>query len=129
MNSGASVLGSIPSLSECNPGLQLLEFNVLVAPEEIPEKTKSGLILADVTRDADKHAVTRGRLISVSPAAFNYDDAVHAVRPAVGSLIVYGKYVGTKVMGMDGREYLIMKDKDVGATIIEPATDPVAVAA
>jgi chaperonin GroES len=110
---------SIPELSECDAGLQPVEYNVLIAPEAVQEKTAGGIILAQTTQETNKLAATRGRLVAVSPLAFDYAEWPEGARkPAVGDVVWFGKYAGTLVTGKDGREYRLCKDKDVGALVL-----------
>lgn len=109
---------AIPPLSECNPGLFPVEYNVLICPEPIEEKIGS-IYRPSVTKDADEASQTRGRLVAVSPLAFNYDAwPEDARKPAVGDVVWFGKYAGTLIEGADKREYRLCKDKDVGAIVL-----------
>lgn len=107
-----------------NPtGIQPTEYKVLIDPAPIEEKIGS-IILPDSTKDHEKYAQTKGRIVAKSPLAFTYanaDDwsAVNAVPPSVGQLVLYGKYAGVRVKGRDGREYLLVNDKDITATVEE----------
>lgn len=108
----------IPELSELNPGMIPVEFNCIVFPEPIEEKIGS-LYRANVTKDADEMAQTRGRLVVISPLAFNYDNWPDGARkPKAGDIVWYGKYAGVLVTGKDGREFRILKDKDIGAIVL-----------
>lgn len=111
----------LPSLDACKPGLECLEYNVLIAPEEVDSVTKSGLILLDKTKETEELAVVRGRLVDASPLAFNFDHWPDGERqlPAPGDCVLYAKYGGTLVTGQDGREYRLLKDKDISAIIRE----------
>lgn len=119
MKVGANGTGKIPLLSECDPGLRPMEFNVLILPEEVEAKTKGGIILPDEVKDADKAAANRGLLVAVSPVAFDFAE-FKDVKPEVGDHVWYGRYAGTEVRGRDGRTYRLCKDRDIGA-VIEPA--------
>lgn len=112
---------NLPALSDCDPGLECLEYNVLIAPEEVSAITKGGIILPDKERETEALAVVRGVLVDASPLAFNYDAWPDGERqpPRPGDHVYYAKYGGTLVTGADGREYRLMKDKDVSARIKE----------
>lgn len=111
-------MGLIPSLSECDPGLYPVEFNVLILPEPVEEK-KGSIILPDQVKEMDKSAQTRGRLVAVSPVAFDYAEWPEGSRrPAPGDEVWFGKYAGVLVTGRDGREYRLCKDRDVGAVAL-----------
>jgi co-chaperonin GroES (HSP10) len=47
---------------------------ILVAVYQRPEKTKSGIILTDVTRQEDSHQGKAGLCVKLGPAAFVSDD-------------------------------------------------------
>lgn len=112
-------MGIVPSLTECDAGLQPVEFNVLIAPEVIEEKTAGGIFLTDTIKDTDRNAATRGRLVAVSPVAFDYAEWPEGSRkPKVGDEVWYGKYAGTLIQGRDGKDYRILKDRDIGAVVI-----------
>lgn len=112
-------MATIPSLTDCDAGLQPVEFNVLIAPEVIEEKTKGGIILTDAAVDTDRNAATRGRLVAVSPCAFDYAEWPEGTRkPAPGDEVWFGKYAGTLVTGRDGQKYRLLKDRDIGAIVL-----------
>ena len=122
-------MGKIPELNECNPGLDPVEYNVLIAPEEFEAVTKGGIILADATKEREELAQVRGLLVAVSPLGFNFDTWPEdgPPRPKAGDHVIYAKYAGTLIKGDDGREYRLCKDKDVAAVIRRaPAPRPVA---
>jgi chaperonin GroES len=107
-------LGTIPTLDECKPGFYPVEYNVVIAPEVTETVTKSGLIIPDATKEKEDAAKTWGLLVSASPLAFNFDawpDGQHP--PKSGDIVLYAKYGGTLVTGDDGREYRVLKDKDI----------------
>jgi chaperonin GroES len=95
-----------------------IEFNVLVRPQAIEEKTKGGLILPDQTKEADKYAQQRGTIVALSPLAFTYADWPEgSFLPVVGQDVLFGKYAGTLVKDDDGTEYRLVKDKEIAAVI------------
>lgn len=98
--------------------IQPIEFNVLIKPLEVEQKTKGGIILVDQTKEADKYAQQRGTIAAVSPLAFTYADWPEGTRlPQVGDVVFYGKYAGTMVKDDDGTEYRLVKDKEIAAVI------------
>ena len=113
MKVGVQARASIPSLSECDPGLRPSEFNVLVLPEVTEQKTAGGIILPDDAKDAKDAAGQRGRLIAVSPVAFDYATFPEGAQPKVGDIVLYAKFAGTKMEGRDGRSYRAIKDRDI----------------
>ena len=111
-------MGKIPSLNDCKPGLIPTEYNVLIAPEETETVTKGGIILTDDAKEKKDLAQVRGLLVAASPLAFNFDTFPEGYQPPQsGDVVVYAKYGGVLVTGDDGREYRILKDKDVCAIV------------
>jgi len=119
-----TVLKLIPGQNECMPGIRMVEYNVLVAMPEMPDKLGSIYITAE-SRDQMEMAMQCGRIISASPVAFNYDDFYESypeLAPKVGDLVWIARYAGGEAVGKDGRRYRLIKDKDVGG-VIEPPQD------
>ena len=112
----------IPSIVDCDPGIQPCEFNVLIAPEEVEEKTAGGIILPDTSKETEQLAAMRGRLVAVAfkAGASIWPDEGPG-RPKPGDAVYYAKYAGILVKGRDGREYRTVKDKDLMAVIEETA--------
>lgn len=105
-------------LADCNPGFEAFEFNCVVLPDQVEEKTKGGIILVDQTKEATEAASVRGLLVNVSPAAFTYQDWPEGTRlPQPGDRVIFAKYAGTLIKGDDGFEYRILKDRDLAAVI------------
>lgn len=115
-------LAMVPKVDECRPGLAPTEYNVIVAPAVIPEKIGS-IVLADTTKEQKGMAAQVGRIIAISPVAFNYERwPKGASPPKLGDIVWYARYAGGLFEGADGREYRILKDKDIGAVIETPNT-------
>ena len=102
-----------------NPsGISPTEYNVLVKPEKIDDKTKGGVLLADTTLDRKQAFMTKGVLVAVSPLAFTYERFPEGhPPPKVGDTVIFTKAAGVSVEGVDGAEYKLLKDKDIGAVI------------
>lgn len=109
---------TIPSLNDVNPGIKPTEYNVLIVPEDTEQVTAGGIILAQSIKDSNDMATMFGRLVAASPHAFSYtDNWPEGTMPKVGDAVLFAKYAGTLVKGLDGREYRLCKDKDVAAVI------------
>lgn len=111
---------ALPTLDECKPGLKPTEYNVLIAPDDA-EKRIGSIIIPDSVQEANKMATMQGRLVDVSPLAFNYDaDWPDGSRkPQPGDKVLFAKYAGVLVDGEDKREYRACKDRDVIAVYAE----------
>jgi co-chaperonin GroES (HSP10) len=119
----------IPQMEACYPGFEPSEYNLIVAPGK-PSKFvgKSKLIMvADETQDQLAMAVQVGRVVDASPLAFNYakwpDDRPP---PQIGDVVLFAKYAGGVFAGADGREYRMVKDRDITGVI--PPIDEVKLA-
>lgn len=105
-----------------NPsGIHPTEYKVLVEPKAVETKTKSGIILPDQTVHAEGFAGVEGRIVAISHLAFTYATAEEwgDHRPKPGQQILHAKYAGVRVKGKDGKEYVLINDKDVVATVEE----------
>lgn len=101
-------------------GITPTEFKCLIDPKPIEQKIGS-IIIPETTRDAEKYAAIEGRIVAISHLAFSYATADEwaGKKPAPGQAVLHAKYAGVRVKGKDGREYLLVNDKDVIATIEE----------
>jgi co-chaperonin GroES (HSP10) len=109
---------NIPTLEECRPGLRATGFTVLVALADPEKITKGGIILTEQTVERESMKTARGRVVSVSPAAFDYADFAgqHA---KLGDIVAFAQYAGIIVKGDDGRDYRLLQDKEVWGIIEE----------
>jgi co-chaperonin GroES (HSP10) len=109
---------NIPTLEECRPGLRATGFTVLVALADPEKITKGGIILTEQTVERESMKTARGRVVSVSPAAFDFADfgGQHA---RVGDIVAFAQYAGIIVKGDDGRDYRLLQDKEVWGIIEE----------
>lgn len=101
-------------------GLSPIEYNVVVLPEEIENKTKGGLILADETVEKKAFGRMEGTLVAMSPMAFSFEDwpeGAEDQKPKVGDRVMFSRHSGTEVTGRDGRDYWILKDKSIVAVM------------
>jgi chaperonin GroES len=101
-----------------NSGINVTEFKVLVLPKAVDEKSAGGIIIPTMKQDQDKFATTEGVIVDVSHLAFGYvsEDEWQGKKPKAGQRALYAKYAGLRVEGKDGKEYLIVNDKDIIAT-------------
>lgn len=99
-------------------GIIPTEYNVLVCPKAVEEKTAGGIILPDEHRDRQQQASMEGELIAVSPLAFDFADwPDDAKKPEPGDNVLFSRHAGITKEGADGKTYRVIKDKDVAATI------------
>ncbi len=114
-------MAGIPSLEECRPGMRATGFCLLVAVEPVEEQSKGGIFIPDTVRSKEEQVQTRGRIISMSPAAFDFANFPPDAVPRVGDAIVFAKLSGIRVKGADGMELRLIQDRDVCAILEEEA--------
>jgi len=98
-------------------GIHPIEFNVLVKPEAVEEKQGS-LYKPKESLEREWFEKVRGTLVALSALAFNYDEWPEgSEKPKVGENVIFARHAGVFVDGEDGKEYRVMKDKDILAVI------------
>jgi co-chaperonin GroES (HSP10) len=94
---------------------------VLVLPDEVETKTKSGIITATGT------AALREELAQVDGIVVAMGNTCYHDQPEpfckVGDKVIFGKYSGIIREGNDGKKYRIINDLDVVGTIDEGYTN------
>lgn len=103
-----------------NSGISPMEYNVLVQPKKVEEKTAGGLYIPDDTREREQFGQMEGILVAISPAAFtfNYEGwPEDAALPKVGDRVFFSKYQATEIKGNDGEKYWMMKDKSIAGVM------------
>jgi chaperonin GroES len=80
---------------------------VLVEPSQQEEKTAGGLFIPDTAKEKP----TTGTVVAVGPGK---KDEPMTLTP--GDTVVFNKYSGTEFK-FEGKNYLIMKESDIFATI------------
>lgn len=105
-------------------GIIPTEFKVLIEPKAVEEVTKGGIILATSTTESEKYATIEGTIVDVSHLAFTYvkpeewlDENGVSYKPAPGQRVIFAKYAGVRHKAKDGKEYLLINDKDVVAVV------------
>lgn len=97
--------------------MRMLEFNVLIDQDAVTEKTTGGLFLAAETQERDKHSQTWGTIVDMSPMCFNADIwPPREAKPAKGDRVYFAKHAGSFVT-IDGKEFRVVKDKDIVAVV------------
>lgn len=114
-------MAGIPKLEDCRPGLSPFGFNLLVAMEPIQKSSPGGIQLPDSVIEKQRIVQVRGRLIAVSPVAFDFASFPAETKPRIGDAVMIAKLSGILTEGADGNEYRIISDKDLVCTIDEGA--------
>jgi co-chaperonin GroES (HSP10) len=128
----SEALASKPMAAWLNPTeFEPTEFKVLVLPDEVDDTlstVKVGdsevkIYKPDSAKEREMYSMTLGTIIAVSPLAFSYSSAEEwaaagASKPAPGERVYYAKHAGARVKSKrDGKDYLLLNDKDVVAKL------------
>ena len=84
-----------------------LADRVLVEPIEAETKTASGIIIPDNAKEKPQ----KGKIMAVGKGTKDNPMTVK-----VSDLVLYGKYSGTELK-LEGKDYLIMSEKDILAIV------------
>ena len=112
-------------LRNYNPsGIKPVEYKCLVrlyAIEETDEAYKSaekaGIIIPKTEVEREQMAQCVALLVAVGGNAFeDWKDPV----PEAGDRINIAKYAGVQVIGVDGRVYSLVNDKDIAGILFDP---------
>jgi len=97
----------------------LVEFKVLLLPDEVGDKTgkENILYMPDTTKEREQAQSTRGVLVKASGMAFS--DWRGGTIPQEGDRVAFVKYAGELFKGNDDKEYRIANDKDILAVLEE----------
>ena len=90
-----------------NSNIKPLADRVLVEPIEAETKTASGIIIPDNAKEKPQ----KGKIMAVGKGTKDNPMTVK-----VGDLVLYGKYSGTELK-LEGKDYLIMSEKDILAIV------------
>ena len=105
---------SAPIATTAN-AIKPLGDRVLVQALDAREKSKSGIIIPDTAKERPQE----GRVIAVGPGRVSEDGKRIAPEVKKGDMILYGKYSGTEVKleGLEGKDYLILRETDILAVL------------
>lgn len=101
-------------------GIRPMEYNVLVLPKEVEEKTKGGVFLPEQAKEKEEFGRMEGLLVAVSPMAFSFDEwppDQEGQKPQVGDRVMFSKYQATEITGKDGKKYWLMKDRSIAGVM------------
>ncbi len=89
---------------------------ILVLPEAVEKKTKSGIILANETIENAERDTTQGVLIAVGPIGWiEFGDGTPWAK--AGDKVAYGRHAGRDMVGTDGEKYILMNCEDILAVL------------
>lgn len=113
-------------------------WRILVKPQRAAEKTKGGIYLPGVSRDADEVLMNKGEVIAIGPDAFqgkpflifDYDDetddfyeTLAAPWVEVGDWIIYNRHTGLKLEARTStgeEKFHIINDTDIVCKVANP---------
>lgn len=93
--------------------LQPLQDRVLIEVSAASDVTAGGLLLTE----GAKEKPTIGKVIAVGPGKEDEDGKVVPPTVTVGSSVLYSKYSGSEFEGADGKQYIVVRDADILATV------------
>jgi len=95
-------------------GVLPIEYNVIVKPKRVEEKTDGGIIKPDGLRAQEQGGATRGVVMAIADQAFNYEPAYATKCPVIpGDTVIFARYAGAEFEADDGETYRTIKDKDI----------------
>ena len=92
--------------------LKPLSDRVIVKQSEAEEKTKSGILLPDTSKERPQ----RGEVIAVGDGRLTDEGQRIAMTLAVGDMVLFAKYGGTEYK-LEDDELLILSEKDILAIV------------
>ena len=85
-----------------------LSDRVVVMPEEVDEKTASGIILPDTAKEKPQ----MGKIVAAGPGKISDNGNIVKMMHKSGDKVLYGKYSGTEIT-LNDDEVLIMRESDI----------------
>ncbi len=92
---------------------------IVVKPKPREEVSRGGIVLPDTATERPQ----QGEVIAVGQGRLTDEGKRIAPEVKVGDTVLYAKYSGTEIK-LDGEEYLILRESDVLAVVVE-AKQPV----
>ncbi|MFM8530296.1 MAG: co-chaperone GroES [Ilumatobacteraceae bacterium] len=93
--------------------LKPLDDRIVVRPNEAEERTASGLVIPDTSKEKPQ----QGTVLAVGPGRWSDDEGKHfALDVKVGDVGLSSKYGGTEVT-IQGEDLLILTSRDVLAIV------------
>ena len=99
-------------------GIAPIGDQVLVLPDQAPEKTSGGIFIDQTTREKQSLAAETGIIAAIGDGAWSWNmdrtRRFEGTKPAVGQRICFTRYAGMEVIGDDGVMYRLMGDNCIG---------------
>ena len=105
-------------------GIHPVEYKCLILLPEKKEKdesefrkSKSGILYKSADEDRKEYAEDVGTFIVAGGLAFTDPDWPGKDIPAPGNKVKFDKYQGSVHKGIDGKDYRLLNDKELGAIL------------
>lgn len=96
-------------------------YRLLIALNEIPERTRGGIIIPDATKDAERAAGVTGRVVAMGPDAYTDTDKFPSGPWCkLGDNVLFGKYAGARFKYQDV-EHRMLNDDEIMGVVPDPA--------
>ena len=90
-----------------------LQDRVLLEVLDAADKTAGGVLLTEGSKDKP----TLGKVLAVGAGREGEDGKTVAPTVAVGSTVLYQRYSGTEFEGANDKQYIVVRDADILATV------------
>jgi co-chaperonin GroES (HSP10) len=94
-------------------------WRLLVMPIQPPLRSKGGIILADISKDAQEYQNYCGRVIALGENCYTQPRFQGMRWCKEGDWVIYGRYAGQRVTHK-GVKLLLMNDDAILATVADP---------
>jgi chaperonin GroES len=101
-----------PHILEVYVNLKPLADRVVIEHVEQNDKSSGGIFLPDTAKEKPQEGIVR----AVGTGRVTDDGKTLAMTVKVGDRVIYSKYSGSEIK-IDGKEYLIVSEKDVLAVV------------
>lgn len=96
-------------------GISPCGWRILVLPEQIETTTASGIVTVfGLNEEREKLKQVDGVVVAMGDTCYSQEPTPWC---KIGDRVIFGKYSGIFRTGKDGKEYRIINDEDVVATL------------
>lgn len=85
-------------------------YRILILADKVEEMSPGGIVIRDKEIKLFQHAQQVGEIIALGPCAYEDQSQPWC---AVGDRVIFNRYAGDFIPGIDGQEYMLSNDKDV----------------
>lgn len=94
-----------------------LGYRVLIKPDIVEEKTKSGIVLT-IDKKAEQRAQVSGVILDIGPDAWSESKNPHCC--SIGDRVLFQRYSGMRIpddLGNMREDLLVLNDTDISAKV------------